>query len=349
MPLAKKQLDRNRVNFTRSLTDSEIEQLISDPDIQILQCCEPVELDTWDLLNRILFAQRPEITLRVYGFYSSTCDLSFLNRMENVRRFCADCLIRATGIEHVATLEKLEHLRISVYNLDSFDFLKQIPDGINSLSLGPTKSKKPRLDYLSRFQFLSRLGLAGQQRGIEVLSDLMNLEDLTLACISAGDLNYISKLPRLWSLDIKLGGTKNLSAIAGKESIKYLELWQIRGLADLGVVSSLRGLQSLFLQSLRNVSTIPDLSRLSKLRKLYLENMKGLKDVSAIFHAPALEDFIHISAQNIPPEKYNDLMNMPTLRHVLVGFGSKKKNEEFEQLVLRSGKNKYRPAQFTFE
>jgi len=40
-----------------------------------------------------------------------------------------------------------------------------------------------------------------------------------------------------------------LSAIADKESIKYLELWQIRGLGDIGVVSSLSGLQFLFVQS----------------------------------------------------------------------------------------------------
>ena len=40
-----------------------------------------------------------------------------------------------------------------------------------------------------------------------------------------------------------------MSAIADKESIKYLELWQIRGLGDIGVVSSLSGLQFLFVQS----------------------------------------------------------------------------------------------------
>jgi len=40
-----------------------------------------------------------------------------------------------------------------------------------------------------------------------------------------------------------------LPAIADKESIKYLELWQIRGLGDIGVVSLLSGLQFLFVQS----------------------------------------------------------------------------------------------------
>jgi hypothetical protein len=348
MPLPEKKLNRDRVEFDRNLTRTDVEGLVSNPDIRTLQCSSPIELGTWDILDRILFARRPDIELRVYGFHSSICDLSFLDGLKNVQRFSADSLMEATGIEHVAALEKLEELSIGIYSLESFDFLKRIPDGIKSLSLAATISKKPRLELLSRFQSLSYLYLEGQQQGIEVLSELVKLEDLTLRSISTNDLEYISRLPRLWSVDIKLGGTRDLSAIACKESIKYLELWQIRGLADLSVISSLTGLQYLFLQSLRNVTRIPDLSKLSKLRRLYLENMKGLKDVSAIRHAPTLEEFVHISAQNIPPEMYNDLMLMPTLNYLHVGFGSRKKNDEFNALVLRSGKHAGTKGQFVF-
>jgi len=256
--------------------------------------------------------------------------------------------MQATGVEHIAVLENLEELSIGIYSLDSFDFLKQLPSGIKNLSLAATKSKKPRLHILSRFQSLTRLYLEGQQQGIEVLSELKKLEDLTLRSITTEGLDYISMLPRLWSLNIKLGGIKNLSAIANNESIKYLELWQIRGLSDIGVVSSLGGLQSLFLQSLINVRAIPDLSKLYNLRRLHLENLKGLKDVSAIRHAPALEEFLHISAQNIQPEMYKDLMSMPNLKYVHVGYGSRKKNEEFNALVLFSGKQTGTNRHFAF-
>ena len=348
MPLPEKRLDPHRVDFSSHLTEKEVEQLVSDPDIRTLQCSSPVGLDTWDLLNRNLFARRPEIELRVYGFYSLVCDLSFVRRVKNARRFSADCLMQATGVEHLAGLENLEELSIGIYNLDSFDFLKQLPSGIRSLSLAATKSKKLQLQVLSRFQSLTHLYLERQQQDIEVLSELKTLEDLTLRSITTGGLDYISALPRLWSLDIKLGGIKNLSAIANKESVKYLELWQIRGLSDIGVVSSLGGLQSLFLQSLRNVRTIPDLSKLYNLRRLHLENLKGLKDVSAIRHAPALEEFLHISAQNIKPEMYEDLMSMPSLKYVSVGYGSRRKNEKFNALVLWSGKETGTNRNFAF-
>jgi hypothetical protein len=338
MPLDAMQLGRDRVNFSSHITEKEVEQLVSDPDVRTLQCSGPVEPDTWDLLNRKLFSQRPEIELRVYGFYSAICDLSFVCRVGNVRRFAADCLRQATGVEHLYQLERLEELSIGIHSLDSFDFLMQLPTGIKSLSLAATKSRKPQLRMLSRFQSLTRLYLERQQQGIEVLSNLKGLENLTLRSITTEGLDYVSALPRLSSLDIKLGGIRNLSAIAGKESIKYLELWQIRGLSDIEVISSLGGLQSLFLQSLINVTAIPDLSKLYKLRRLHLENLKSLRDVSAIFHAPALEEFLHISAQNIQPEMYKELMSIPSLKYVSVGYGSRKKNEEFNALVLWSGK-----------
>jgi hypothetical protein len=110
-------------------------------------------------------------------------------------------------------------------------------------------------------------------------------------------------------------------------------------LSDLDFISSLTGLQYLFLQSLRNVIRIPDLSKLSKLRRLHLENMKALIDLTAIAHAPVLEEFSHFSAQNIDPAKYIDLLKMASLKSVRVGFGSRKKNEDFAALAIRWGKN----------
>ncbi len=337
------------VKFEQNLTRAEIEELALDAPLKVIQCSSPVDPDTWELLNEILFVRRPDIQLRLYGFYSSVCDLSFLAKVSNVRRFAADCLRDAVGIEHLSCLVHLDELSVGVYSLESFDFLNLIPDGIKSLSLDATKSKKPRLDVLARFSSLRQLYLEGQQQGIEVLSGLSTLEDITLRSVSTKNLDYVSGLPRLWSLDIKLGGIQDFSAIEGKESIKYLELWQIRGLSDISFISSLTGLQFLFLQSLRNVTKIRDLSGLSKLRRFYLENMKSLRDVTAIAQAPALEEFLHVSAQNIPPEKYRDLLQMATLKSVLVGFGSRKKNRDFADLGTRHGKKGFQRTQFVFQ
>jgi hypothetical protein len=189
------------------------------------------------------------------------------------------------------------------------------------------------------FRSLRTLYLEGQQRGIQVLSQLSTLEAVTLRSISTPNLEYVAGLPNLWSLDIKLGGIRDFSAITQKESIKSLGLWQVRGLSDLNFISSLTGLQFLHLQSLRSVIEIPDLSALTKLRRLYLDNMKGLVDVSAIALAPALEVFSHVSAQNISPQQYAGILLMPTLKYAHIGFGSRKKNRNFEELAILHGKN----------
>jgi hypothetical protein len=349
LPLLKKGLGQTRIDFAKALTPGEIEDLAGDPDIRVLQCSSPVETPTWDLLNQKFFSRRPEVELRVYGFYSSICDLSFLARLPNVRRFAADSLMSAIGIEHLRTLDQLEKLSIGIHSLDSFDFLQTIPTGITTLTLSATKSKKPRLDHLARFQSLNKLFIEGHQQGIDAIAELHALEGLTLRSISTPNIEYVATLPRLWSLDIKLGGITDLSAIQGKESIKYLELWQVRALSDIGVISSLTGLQFLSLQDLQNVRAIPDLSMLAKLRRIYLENMKGLEDVSALRHAPALEEFIHVSAQNISPEKYKDLAHHPVLRELSVGFGSREKNQEFDDWMALSGIGKYQISEFVFQ
>ena len=49
-------------------------------------------------------------------------------------------LMKRCGIEHLAGLVNLDELFVGVYNLEYFDFLNLILDGIKSLSLAATKS-----------------------------------------------------------------------------------------------------------------------------------------------------------------------------------------------------------------
>jgi hypothetical protein len=338
MPLAKNNLSRGRVQFFGSLTDTEIQSLVDDPELKILQASSPIEPAVWDSLNVALFSKRPEIELRMYGFYKSTCDLAFLSRLPNVRRFSADCLRQAQGIEHLASLNNLESLSIGIYSLESFDFLRSLPaQNLRELSLQLTKSKKPNLDGLARFKRLRRLYLESQQKNIEVVAHLGLLEDLTLRSITVASLEFLRGLEHLWSLDIKLGGTNDLSAINGMAGLKYLELWQVRGLNDVSVISTLRGLQFLFLQSLPNIHAVPDFSQLKALRRVYLENMKGLVDLAGVELAPALEEFIHVSAQGMEPTQYLKLLESRTLKRILVGFGNKKKNKILQDLATSAG------------
>lgn len=341
----------DRHTFEASLTRAEIDALASDRNLKVLQTAGPVDDATWERLNEGLFTARPEVYLRVYGFYSSRskCDLSFLVRLPNLRHFAADCLMHATGVEHLAFLSKLESLSIGIYDLTSFDFLADLPaDGLEELSLCATKSKKPTLGSLTRFHKLRKLYLEGQQKEITAISSLPSLEELTLRSISVDGLDFLTGLDRLWSLDIKLGGTNNLAALRDMNGIKYLELWHVRDLRDLSPVSTMHGLQYLFLQSLPHIHALPDLSRLTSLRRVFLENMKGLRDLAALAAAPALEDFYHCDARGMELEHYQWALANKSLKQMSVGFGSDKKNKAFRDWAARMGFPEYRLQPFVF-
>ena len=335
MPITKA-LSSNRVEIKNNITVSCINELVADEQIKYLQTCNPITKESWTLINDLLIPQRPDIQIRVYGHYSQVCDLTTLSYINNVENLAIDCLRDAQGIESIENLSKLKSLSVGIYNLDNFNFLKSLPATLEKLILGATKSKKPKLDGLLHFAHLKELYIDSQSNGIELVGDLSALEKIVLRSVSPDDISFIRKLSKLWSLDIKLGGIKDLSAIADLHNLKYLELWQIRELSDISVIESLSGLQYLFIQSLRNVKIFPNLEKLYNLRRIYLETMKGLTTLDGLFLAPNLREFIHVCAQNMTVENYERLKEIKSLEKALIRFGSNKKNNQIDEFLTKN-------------
>jgi hypothetical protein len=124
-----------------------------------------------------------------------------------------------------------------------------------------------------------------------------------------------------------LGGTKNFSALSRLKSVKFLELWMVKGLGDLSFISEMTALQEIFLESLKNVTAIPRLQKLQKLRRITLKNMKGLTDLSPLLEAKALEDVIVSCATHLAPEAFLPLQKHSSLQALGFGLGSNKKNQ----------------------
>lgn len=332
-----KYLSELRCEFDNSISEQEINQIREDRKLEILQCRFPIDKSLGKILNENVFAVRDDIELRIYGLHNGPCDLSFLRNVSNVKRLSLDYIDDAIGIEYISSLQGLKRLNIGIYHLDSFKFLETIPDRLEHLYLLATYSKKPDLKYISRFTGLKRLFVEGHTKGIENISSLLDLEDVTLKSIYTPNINYLASLKKLWTLEIKLGGIRDCTAIEGMGNIKYLELWQIRGLESIEVISSLEGLQNLFLQSLPQVRSLPSLERLKKLRRISLHNMKGLVDLSALEQATALEEFILTDGMNQVPSQLTPLLSLPNLKGAVAKFGSDKKNTEFETMIHQYG------------
>jgi hypothetical protein len=335
--------DSARVEFGSDLTGRDIEALAKEPGLKVLQASSPVSDSTWSMLNSRFFQHRPDVELRVYGFYGSECDLSFAGKMTHVRRFSADCLMKTKHVECIADIPHLQSLSLGIFELQDFDVLRSITPNLTALSIGATRSKKPDLAPLGRFGCLKKLFIEGQNKNIEVLRELTTLEDLTLRSITTSDLSYLGPLSSLYSLEIKLGGIRSFAGIEGKETIKYLELWQIRELSNIEVISHLPGLQNLFLQSLPRIPAMPSLSNAHVLRRVVLANMKGLSDFSEFEWAPSLQEFSLIEGRNQEPEQLLPVLRNSTLKRASSWFGSDSKNNRFLELLQQYGKERFHP------
>jgi hypothetical protein len=240
-------------------------------------------------------------------------------------------------------------LSLGIFDLEDFLVLERVPVTLTDLFLGPTRSTKPSLQPLARFQGLRILGLDGQSNGIEAVGQLPALEDLTLQSVSTPNLFYLLPLQALRALHIRLGELPSFAGIEDKQCLSSLELGQMPGLKEIEVVGRLPGLQLLVLQSLPQLTSLPDLSACRALRRMVLQDLKGLWDFRALQEAPALEEFALVDGARQLPEQLLPVLRNPKVRRVRGMFGSKQKNEAFTRLAAEHKKsdwNPYEPFEF---
>jgi hypothetical protein len=326
------------VQFSDGLGKQDLQALVEDTEISVLQCVRPVKEHVWELLDKDFFAHRPDVQLRVYGHYGMICDLAFTRKLKNVRHFAADCLKRATNVECIGEMPLLESLSLGVFELEDFRLLELLPCSLSRLSLGATHSKKPSIAHLSRFRELKQLYLESQQKHIEVLAELRNLERLTLRGIRLNDFYYLTNLENLLSLSLTLGSIRSFAGIEDKKCIKHLEVRQARDCRQIEIIQALPGLQNLFLQSLPHIEVIPDLRRATNLRRVVIESLKRLKQFDGLEFAPSLEEFELIAGLWQTPAQLLPVLRNPAVRRCCGGFGSTRKNQEFDRLTVAHGK-----------
>ena len=226
----------------------------------------------------------------------------------------------------------MRNLKIDLWSLTNLGGLRAI-GGLDSFAFGETKSKHHSLAFLARFPSLRKLYIEGHTKDIEVISELNNLEELRLRCVTLPNLSLLTSLKKLTKLEILLGGTTDLEVLQHIPHLRHLELTWIRKLEDVSIIGKLKSLESLQLRALRNVTDLPSLRDLKFLRSVYLETMKGLWDLRAVADAPALE---RLSLSNVPkldPRSLRYFIGHPTLREFVGGLGSFKRNAYAEALL----------------
>ncbi len=145
------------------------------------------------------------------------------------------------------------------------------------------------------------------------------------------------------TLELSLGGTTNLAALAGVPQLRALDLTMIRGLADCDVLGELRNIEYIGLRSLKHITRLPSLRAAARLTHVSIDQLRALTDTQAIADAPQLTSLSAVDMSPLQPSLFKTLVGHPTLRYVLGGFGSHKKNAQFAEMFAYLGTREREP------
>jgi hypothetical protein len=233
-------------------------------------------------------------------------------------------------LSYLANLPSLQSLSLTyVAGLRSLDFLESLPS-LRFLRIDPTKTSKLSLRPIRFLRSLQALKLDKQGTDIDVISELPELQYLSIQSSPLKNLDCLTRSSSLCALRIGLGSFKDLSFLAGTK-LRYLELWQVRGLLtqDLEPVVKAPRLEALTLDTLGQVTALP---HLEQLRRLQMREMNGLTDLHTLASAKKLEDLIIEGADKLAPDSITQLKNLSSLKSVSIRLGSQRKNQTVAEM-----------------
>lgn len=329
---------RGAYSVKKGLSIKEIEEIANDQYLRVI-VIDSLTKSEFENLEKYIFSKKSNVLLsKTSKLLPEPLDLGFLKHLPSLKKLRICDATRLTNFDHIEFMNELEELSLYRFEPELLDILKVIKPNIKNLSIEGNLSKGYNIDFIARFYNLKSIHIEGPCKGIEEIGKLLNLEELVLRSISLPNLDFISKLNKLWSIDIKLGGIKDFTVLYKLPQVKYLELWQIKGLSDISFISKMTELQNLHLESMINVTVLPSLEKLKKLRRIKLMNLKGLKQFEKLKSAPNLEDFFFTMIYQQQPEDLIPVLENPNLKNIYVYFPSNKKNKTFEALVKTYGK-----------
>ena len=274
-------------------------------DCRVIQFDEPLTEAQLERAGRLI-EDRPEIELYVYG--GVWRDLSFLRYFKGLKRF-----------------------HLALYEVDDIGGFVHVP-GLTELTFGETR-KKFSLRFVEAWPHLKRLFLVKSKTDLHCLHRLVELEGLGLSGFTLPDLSLLLPLTRLRKLQLFLGGTRNLAALAQLPALEDLWLMRITKLCDLGILADLAGLKRLQLDWMRNVTSLPSLHRLRQLEDVELDTMKGLADLGPVAAAPALRRLVVAEMPQLTVESFRGLIGHPRLEELWAHTGRLKLNAQVKEML----------------
>jgi hypothetical protein len=251
-------------------------------------------------LDRVISAikKRPEIELRFYGDYSEE-------------------------LIDWGSLTEIQNLQIDLWETND---LQEVSRLRNLKRLGITKNVKSKvsLEILEPLQNLETL-YTSISKDLETISKLPNLEFLSLNEIIKDNLDFLTNLKNLQDLWLLMGSFKDFSAMAQIESLKKLQVHQVRGFDSENinpVLENCKQLWALKLDNLKNIHNLEFVPSMPRIKYLSMEGIKNLDTYAPIKNSKTMET---IASYNCRPAD-KSLDGLKSLKEIWLG-DSYTKNE----------------------
>lgn len=310
----------------KSLSRRSVKKICNNISYQIVQIDEYIPRDRLPIVDQI-FENRPDITLRVFGFIleGHCCDLSFLRELPHVRRLSIDCISNVKHIEIIKTLP-LEELTLEIYEEKDFSIIQELQPTLKKFFLGDSRViHNFDCRWLSQFPNLNELYLRKVKRNVESISNIESLKKLTLRGIKPKSWGFINET-NINELNIYWCATDDLSELENNLKIRKLNLWRLSKLKDLDFISSLRNLEVLNLSSLSQITKLPDMSNLKQMKEIKLDNVTNLTDIKGIYQVNSLDRLEIINLGKLDVSDIKPLYENPNIKKIQC-FGCTKKQE----------------------
>lgn len=208
-------------------------------------------------LDRVISAikKRPEIELRFYGDYSEE-------------------------LIDWGSLTEIQNLQIDLWETND---LQEVSRLRNLKRLGITKNVKSKvsLEILEPLQNLETL-YTSISKDLETISKLPNLEFLSLNEIIKDNLDFLTNLKNLQDLWLLMGSFKDFSAMAQIESLKKLQVHQVRGFDSENINPVLENCKQLWALKLDNLKNIHNLEFVPSMPRIKYLSMEGIKNLDTL-------------------------------------------------------------------
>ena len=231
------------------------------------------------------------------------------------------------GLDFLKHYSGIRALEVFLPALTSIDAIAEYVNEIEFLSLGEFNKKTVSLRPISELNKLNYLSVVKNKKDFDSIATLTSLRDLSLTGYQEKQIEHVASLSNLESLYLGFGTFENLNAIKGLSKLTSLEILWVKKLHDLSALENLTSLENLHLSSLKQVTSIPNVSNLNHLKSLVIDTMNGLSSLSGI-KGSSINELAVINSK-IDPVLFSELNNsLPELQRLVLGLGTKGKTNQ---------------------